>query len=91
ASVETVQAAFEEYPSADLYSSPNPLIEVFEEPDRPQPRLDRNRHNGMQISVGGIQSTETGIQFNCLAHNTLRGAAGASILNGELLLEKGYV
>ena len=83
--------ALRDYPSADLPSSPDPLINVFEEPDRPQPRLDRNREDGMQISVGGIQETETGIQFNTLAHNTLRGAAGASILNGELLLEKGYV
>ncbi|MFB6200596.1 MAG: aspartate-semialdehyde dehydrogenase [Halorhabdus sp.] len=86
-----VAEAMAEYPSADLHSSPEPLIEVFEEPDRPQPRLDRNRKDGMQISVGGIQATETGVQFNTLAHNTLRGAAGASILNGELLVEKGYV
>jgi aspartate-semialdehyde dehydrogenase len=86
-----VADALVEYPSADLYSSPDPLIEVFEEPDRPQPRLDRRRKDGMQISVGGVQSTAEGVQFNCLAHNTLRGAAGASILNGELLLEKGYV
>ena len=88
---EAAAEAMAEYPSGDLYSSPEPLIEVFEEPDRPQPRLDRNRKDGMQISVGGIQATEEGVQFNCLAHNTLRGAAGASILNGELLVEKGYV
>jgi aspartate-semialdehyde dehydrogenase len=83
--------AMEEYPSIDLHSSPDQLIRVFEEPDRPQPRLDRNRENGMGIAVGGVQSTTEGVQFNCLAHNTLRGAAGASILNGELLLEKGYI
>ncbi|MEF8881919.1 MAG: aspartate-semialdehyde dehydrogenase [Halapricum sp.] len=83
--------AMEEYPSIDLNSSPEQLIRVFEEPDRPQPRLDRNRENGMGIAVGGVQSTTEGVQFNCLAHNTLRGAAGASILNGELLLEKGYI
>lgn len=90
-SAEEAAEAMAEYSSADLHSSPDPLIKVFEEPDRPQPRLDRNREDGMQISVGGIQKTETGIQFNTLAHNTLRGAAGASILNGELLVEKGYV
>ena len=84
--------AMASYPSADnLYSSPEQLIRVFEEPDRPQPRLDRNRDNGMAIAVGGIQETTNGVQFNCLAHNTLRGAAGASILNGELLLEDGYI
>ncbi|WP_158854361.1 aspartate-semialdehyde dehydrogenase [Halorhabdus sp. CUG00001] len=89
--VEEVAEAMAEYPSAELHSSPDPLINVFAEPDRPQPRLDRNREDGMQISVGGIQATEAGVQFNTLAHNTLRGAAGASILNGELLAEKGYV
>jgi aspartate-semialdehyde dehydrogenase len=45
----------------------------------------------MAIAVGGIQETEGGLQFNCLAHNTLRGAAGASVLNGELLLKSGYL
>ncbi|QSG08702.1 aspartate-semialdehyde dehydrogenase [Halapricum desulfuricans] len=92
ATPEAVAEAMESYPSAeDLYSSPEQLIRVFEEPDRPQPRLDRNRDNGMGIAVGGIQETTEGVQFNCLAHNTLRGAAGASILNGELLLEEGYI
>jgi hypothetical protein len=45
----------------------------------------------MAIAAGGLQPTEGGIQFNCLAHNTLRGAAGASLLNGELLLKNGYL
>jgi len=90
-SAEVIEA-MESYSSADeLYSSPEQLIRVFEEPDRPQPRLDRNRDNGMGIAVGGVQETTNGVQFNCLAHNTLRGAAGASILNGELLLEEGYI
>ncbi|WP_424018649.1 aspartate-semialdehyde dehydrogenase [Halorientalis pallida] len=89
--VEDAAEALREYPSIDLPSSPDQLIEVFEEPDRPQPRLDRNQSNGMGIAVGGIQETADGIQFNCLAHNTIRGAAGASVLNGELLLEEGYI
>jgi len=83
--------AIAEYPSIDLPSSPEPLIEVFEEPDRPQPRLDRMLGEGMTVSAGGLRETAEGVQFNCLAHNTLRGAAGASILNGELLLENGYL
>jgi len=49
------------------------------------------RGGGMQVSVGGITGTKTGMMYNCLAHNTIRGAAGASILNGELLLREGYV
>jgi aspartate-semialdehyde dehydrogenase len=47
--------------------------------------------DGMGIAAGGIQETEDGIQYNCLAHNTIRGAAGASLLNGELLADEGWV
>jgi len=49
------------------------------------------RGDGMAIAAGGIQTTDTGIQYNCLAHNTIRGAAGASILNGELLARDGWL
>jgi aspartate-semialdehyde dehydrogenase len=45
----------------------------------------------MAVSAGGLGTTPNGLQFNCLAHNTLRGAAGASVLNGELLLREGYL
>ena len=83
--------AMESYPSLDLHSSPDQLVLVFEDPERPQPRLDRDRENGMAIAVGGLQETDGGLQFNCLAHNTMRGAAGASVLNGELLLDAGYL
>ncbi len=83
--------AMREYPSLDLYSSPDQLIEVFEDPERPQPRLDRTLGGGMSISAGGIQESTFGLQYNCLAHNTMRGAAGASVLNGELLVENGYL
>ncbi|MBO4246375.1 aspartate-semialdehyde dehydrogenase [Halomicrobium sp. IBSBa] len=75
----------------DLPSSPDQLIRVFDEPDRPQPRLDRNIEDGMGVAVGGVQETTDGLQFNCLAHNTMRGAAGASVLNGELLAANGYL
>ncbi len=90
-SVAAVVEALESAPSAALPSAPDPLIEVFEEPDRPQPRLDRMVGDGMGIAVGGVQETASGIQFNVLAHNTIRGAAGASILNGELLAAEGWL
>jgi aspartate-semialdehyde dehydrogenase len=83
--------AMAEYDGPELHSSPDPLIEVFDAPDRPQPRLDRMVGNGMAVAAGGIERTDGGVQYNCLAHNTLRGAAGASVLNGELLLEEGYL
>ncbi|WP_312908549.1 aspartate-semialdehyde dehydrogenase [Natronosalvus caseinilyticus] len=88
---EAAAEALEAYPSLDLPSSPEPLIHVFEDLERPQPRLDRTLGEGMAISVGGLQESTFGLQYNCLAHNTIRGAAGASVLNGELLLENGYL
>ena len=91
--VEPAEAAsaMREVPSLDLPSSPDPFITVFDDPDRPQPRLDRLVGNGMGVAAGGIQQTDTGLLYNCLAHNTIRGAAGASVLNGELLGEHGWI
>ncbi|MDS0299320.1 aspartate-semialdehyde dehydrogenase [Halogeometricum sp. S1BR25-6] len=91
ATVEDAAEAMRSYEGVDLHSAPEQLIQVFEDPVRPQPRLDRDRGDGMQISAGGIQTTGTGLKYNCLAHNTIRGAAGASLLNGELLVEEGWV
>jgi aspartate-semialdehyde dehydrogenase len=88
---DDVAAAMRDLPGLDLHSSPSSLIRVFDDPDRPQPRLDRNLAGGMQIAAGGIEETPRGVAYNCLAHNTVRGAAGASILNGELLVEEGWV
>jgi aspartate-semialdehyde dehydrogenase len=90
-SPDEVATAMREYPGVDLPSAPDHLIRVFEDPDRPQPRLDRNVEGGMAVAVGGLTATDGGVRYNCLAHNTLRGAAGASLLNGELLVEEGYV
>ena len=89
--VADAEDAMADVTGIDLPSSPEQLIKVFDEPDRPQPRLDRNLENGMGVGVGGFRETTDGVQFNCLAHNTMRGAAGASVLNGELLLENGYL
>ena len=91
--VESDEAAavMREYVGLDLPTAPEQLIHVFEEPTRPQPRLDRMVDRGMAVAVGGLQSTPEGLQFDCLAHNTLRGAAGASVLNAELLVEEGWV
>jgi aspartate-semialdehyde dehydrogenase len=83
--------AMREFPGVDLPSAPNQVIHVFDDPERPQPRMDRMRSDGMQISVGGVEATHHGVKFNCMAHNTIRGAAGASLLNGELLAENGYI
>ncbi|WP_158056297.1 aspartate-semialdehyde dehydrogenase [Halorussus halophilus] len=88
---EQVEDALRAVESLDLPSSPDQLIEVFDDPMRPQPRLDRTLGDGMAIAAGGVQETPAGVQYNCLAHNTIRGAAGAAVLNGELLASEGWL
>jgi aspartate-semialdehyde dehydrogenase len=75
-----------------LPSAPARPIVVRDEPDRPQPRLDRDAGGGMSVSVGRIaRDAVLGHRFVALSHNTIRGAAGAAILNAELLLAKGLL
>lgn len=75
-----------------LASAPARPIVVRDEPDRPQPRLDRDAGRGMSVTVGRIaRDAVLGHRFVALSHNTIRGAAGAAILNAELLLAKGYL
>jgi aspartate-semialdehyde dehydrogenase len=70
-----------------LYSAPERPIIVRDEPDRPQPRLDRDAGNGMSVTVGRLQPDKVfDYRFIALSHNTIRGAAGAAILNAELLI-----
>jgi aspartate-semialdehyde dehydrogenase len=70
---------------------PCPLI-VRTEPDRPQPRLDRDAGGGMSVTVGRIaRDPVMGIRFVALGHNTIRGAAGAAVLNAELLVARGII
>jgi aspartate-semialdehyde dehydrogenase len=60
--------------------------------DRPQPRLDVDLGAGMTIAVGRLRPC--GVldwKFTVLSHNTIRGAAGAAVLNAELLKAKGYL
>ncbi|HVC48500.1 MAG TPA: aspartate-semialdehyde dehydrogenase [Terracidiphilus sp.] len=73
-----------------LPTAPAQPIEFAPQPDRPQPRLDRNRGNGMAITVGRLRPcTVLDWKFTLLSHNTIRGAAGAAILNAELLMSLG--
>ena len=73
----------------DLPSSPRPVIEVRDEADRPQPRLDRLTGKGMTTVVGRIRRDPLlSLKFVVLSHNTIRGAAGGSIYNAELLVKE---
>ena len=75
-----------------LHSAPaNPIV-VRDEVDRPQPKLDRDAGAGMTITVGRLkQDTVLDYRFVVLSHNTIRGAAGAAILNAELLIALNYL
>ena len=69
-----------------LPTAPLHPVEYDSTPDRPQPRLDRMRGNGMATTVGRLRPCSLlDWKFTLLSHNTLRGAAGAAVLNAELL------
>ena len=91
--VRQALAAFVSEPQKlKLHSAPTKPIIVREEVDRPQPRLDRDAGNGMSVTVGRIAADNVlDYRFVALGHNTIRGAAGAAILNAELLVARGYL
>jgi aspartate-semialdehyde dehydrogenase len=77
---------------SELPSAPEHPILVRSEPDRPQPRRDRDASNGMSVTVGSIRPCPLlDLRMISVVHNTLRGAASGSILNAELLVNKGYL
>ena len=76
----------------ELPTAPKQFIHYFEEPDRPQARLDRDLEGGMAISAGRLRpDTQYDYKFVCLSHNTRRGAAGGGVLLAELLCAEGYI
>lgn len=75
-----------------LPSAPARPLRVRDEPDRPQPRLDRDEGEGMTAVVGRVRACPlTTLRFVVLSHNTVRGAAGGALLNAELLAARGWV
>jgi aspartate-semialdehyde dehydrogenase len=93
---ETAEAILREYcapaSTRELPSSPRPVIEVRNEADRPQPRLDRLTGKGMTTVVGRLRRDPIlDLKFVVLSHNTIRGAAGGSIYNAELLVNEGLL
>ena len=73
-----------------LPTAPDSPIQYAEAPDRPQPRLDVDRDHGMAVTIGRLRRCPVlDWKFTLLSHNVIRGAAGAAILNGELLYRQG--
>ena len=70
---------------------PNPIVCMIQN-DRPQPRLDAERDGGMTVSVGRVRKCPVlDVKFVALGHNTIRGAAGAAVLNAELMRAEGLL
>src|SRR5689334_3240724 len=96
AAAETIVAAWKEFRSLPqelrLPSAPEQPVRYLESSDRPQPRLDVDAGQGMTATVGRLRAC--GVmdwKFTVLSHNTIRGAAGAALLNAELLKAQGYI
>jgi len=88
---EDVQDAYDAFrgkpQELGLPTAPEKPVVLRDEPDRPQPRLDRNAGDGMTVTVGRPRINGDELSFTVLGHNTVRGAAGASVLNAELMAE----
>ena len=93
AEVRDAFASFTSLPQElKLHTAPERPVIVRDEPDRPQPRLDRDAGRGMSVTVGRIfPDNVLDYRFVALSHNTIRGAAGAAILNAELLAATGRI
>ena len=75
-----------------LPSAPKHPVQYLSEPDRPQPRKDAERDRGMACFIGRLRACPVfDWKFVALGHNTVRGAAGAAVLNAELMLSEGLL
>ena len=95
-SLDEVRRCWEEFrgqpQEMQLPSAPSKPVIVLDEPDRPQPRLDVWKYQGMSSLVGRLRPCSLqDFKYVVLGHNTIRGAAGASVLNAELVLQMGML
>src|SRR5688500_7808619 len=96
ASIEDIRAAIESFEGEPqrlgLPFAPRRPLHYIVAPDRPQPRLDRDRERGMAVSIGRLRPCPVlDLRMVALVHNTIRGAAGAAILNAEFLQARGLL
>lgn len=94
-SIDEIKTLWKEYKGIpqelNLPNAPKQFLNYFEEPDRPQTKLDRNLEGGMAVTIGRLRKdTQYDYKFVALSHNTLRGAAGGAVLMAELIAAKGY-
>ena len=95
-SLEELRAAFDSFTAIpqqrNLPSAPPRPVIYMEQANRPQPRRDAERENGMAVFVGRLRKCPAlDFKFVALGHNTVRGAAGAAVLNAELMQSEGLL
>lgn len=89
---EAIESFVGEPQRLNLPTAPKRPLHYVPGNDRPQPRLDRDRENGMSVSVGRLRPCPLlDLRMVALVHNTIRGAAGAALLNAELLEARGLL
>ena len=97
---DRIVSALEEFSSKpqelSLPSAPEQPIIVRREPNRPQPAIDSDagtpdRARGMAVTIGRIRADSANLRFYLLVHNTIRGGAGGSVLNAELVHREGFI
>ena len=91
--IKALWASYEGLPQKlGLPSAPKHFLQYFDQPDRPQAKLDRDLEGGMAVSLGRLRrDSQYDYKFACLSHNTLRGAAGGGVELAELLCAQGYI
>jgi aspartate-semialdehyde dehydrogenase len=94
--VDAIRRAIENYTSKpqqlNLPSAPKKPVIYMDQADRPQPRRDAERENGMAVFVGRLRECSVfDYKFIACGHNTVRGAAGAAVLNAELMMAQGLL
>jgi len=91
-SPEDAVALLRDVPGLDTPSAPSPVLVHRSERDRPSPRFDCGAGGGMAVSFGRVERCQVmGLKLFAMGHNTIRGAAGAAVLNAELLVSSGRV
>jgi aspartate-semialdehyde dehydrogenase len=94
--IEEARRAIDEFCSLpqqrNLPSAPKHPVEYLSAQDRPQPRRDATRENGMVVFIGRLRECPVlDLKFVACGHNTIRGAAGAAVLNAELMVSEGLL
>jgi aspartate-semialdehyde dehydrogenase len=84
---------FNPFRNKNYHSAPDRMIHVFEDPFRPQPRLDREMGGGMTTSIGRLEEEPVlgGVKYVLVSHNTKMGAGKGAVLLAESMLDQGYI